>query len=506
MTRNHTMTAVYRTPPVLTIASTNPSSGVNITVTPNDLNGSGNGTTPFARTYNEFATVNLTAPATVGTSTFWKWQVNGVDYVQSHLATVTMNANHTATAIYVSGTPGPTPTPVPGAGAQPIAFVKPGSPSGGALDIFLGNVDGTNVVNLTDAQGEDTRPAWSPDGSKLAYTCLRQPDGSIGSPQRICVRNADGTGLTVLSNTLEEDFGPAWSRDGSQIAFATFSATFQSILSIMNADGTGRFPILLPGAANPDWSPTGSSLAFDTTNAIGIYDRFGNRVLFITNATGDSRPRYSPNGSKIVFQSSRDGQPEIYVMNTDGKEQTRLTNNPAWDTAPAWSPDGTKILFTSLRDDVMKPSLYVMNADGSGQTRVTTGSDGVWRLVPTAPVIFTEEGTDNAAAINSVTYMRAPFQILDKHNFSIDGHARITLFTSPLGILAPPAPDAFMLSVRANGINLPIERVGNMGGVAGMNGSYIIVRLPDGLPTGNLSLTITLRGFTSAPTILPIRP
>lgn len=507
-TTNITMTAIYATPPVLTVNSTNPNSGVNIAVLPNDKNGAGNGTTPFTRTYDLNSTVNLTAPATVGSSTFWKWQIDGVDYVPHQLATVTMNAAHTATAVYITVTPTPTPTPVPGAGTQPIAFVKPISSTPNApLDIFLTHTDGTNVVNLTDVAGDDFRPAWSPDGSRLAYTCLRQPDGSLGSPQRICVRNADGTGFAVLSNTFAEDFGPAWSRDGTQIAFTTFSTNSQSMISIMNADGTGRFPIaIFSGAANPDWSPDGWSLVFDVGNSIWTYNRLTQTGLRLTNATGDLRPRYSPDGSKIVFQSNRDGQYEIYVMNTDGTGQTRLTNNAAWDTAPAWSPDGTKILFTSLRDGAMSPALYVMNANGSNQTRVTAGSDGVWRQLPAAPVVYTETGTGDAAAINSVTFVRGPFRILDPNNFSLDGHTRVMLFTSNLALNSPPVPPASTLSVKANGIELPVEKVGPLTGVSGLTGSYIIVRLPDGLPSGNLSLTITLRGLTSSATILRIGP
>jgi Tol biopolymer transport system component len=310
----------------------------------------------------------------------------------------------------------------------------------------------------------------------------------------------------VLSNTLAEDFGPAWSRDGSQIAFTSFPG-FQAVLTIMNADGTGRFPIAsFSGAANPDWSPDNWTLVFEHVHSIWTFNRLTQTGLRLTNTTVDSQPRYSPNGSKIVFQSTRDGQSEIYVMNSDGTGQTRLTNNPAWDSAPAWSPDGTKILFTSLRDGPMSPALYLMNADGSGQTRVTDGTDGVWRSIPTAPVIFTEDGSGNAAAFNSVTFVRGPFRILDSHNFSLDGHARLTIFTSSLGITSPPIPQVSTLSVQANGVNLPVENVGPLTGASGLTGSYIIVRLPDGLPTGNLSLTITVRGVTSGAAILPIVP
>ncbi len=145
-----------------------------------------------------------------------------------------------------------------------------------------------------------------------------------------------------------------------------------------------------------------------------------------------------------------------------------------------------------------------MNADGSNQTRVMAGGDGVWRSTPATPVMFTEEGTNNAAAVNSVTLIRGPFQVLDRHNFSIDGHARLTLFTANLNIITGGFPPPSTLSVQANGIDLPVERYGQVTGVPNMD--YIIVRLPDGLPSGNLSLTITLRGVPSAPTILPIAP
>ena len=101
----------------------------------------------------------------------------------------------------------------------------------------------------------------------------------------------------------------------------------------------------------------------------------------ITNSTAnDTFPAWSPDGTKIAFQSDRDGNTNIYVMNTDGTGQVSLTNSPANDSSSTWSPDGTKIAFQSDRDG--NSEIYVMNFDGSGQSRLTnnaaTDGDPAW--------------------------------------------------------------------------------------------------------------------------------
>jgi len=98
----HTMTAVYVTPRALTVASSNPSSGVSITVSPNDIGGFGNGNTQFTRTYDDSTNVSLTAPATSGGNNFQKWQRDGVDVTTNAVTNVTMDAAHTMTAVYVT--------------------------------------------------------------------------------------------------------------------------------------------------------------------------------------------------------------------------------------------------------------------------------------------------------------------------------------------------------------------------------------------------------------------
>ena len=114
---------------------------------------------------------------------------------------------------------------------------------------------------------------------------------------------------------------------------------------------------------------------------------------------------------------------------------------------------------------------------------------------PSALVIFVEQGTVNqAVALDSVTLVRGPFRILTDHNFSGDHHTRVIIFTSPLGLTQP---NSSVLSVTAGGISLTVENVGPVTGVAGLNGSFIVVRLPDNLPSGDLPLLVALNGVSS---------
>jgi tricorn protease-like protein len=91
-------------------------------------------------------------------------------------------------------------------------------------------------------------------------------------------------------------------------------------------------------------------------------------VLFLLLVAGQLAAATKVVNAKIAFNSNRDGNEEIYVMNADGTGQTRLTNDAASDFLPAWSPDGSKIAFNKGFD------IFVMNADGSAQTRLTSSA------------------------------------------------------------------------------------------------------------------------------------
>jgi len=131
-------------------------------------------------------------------------------------------------------------------------------------------------------------------------------------------------------------------------------------------------------AASPTPTPTPCGKIAFVSNRDGNYEIYvmdadgSNQTRLTNNSANDLEPSFSADGSKIAFVSDRDGNDEIYVMNADGSNQTRLTNNTATDFFPSFSADGSKIAFASNRD--LNSEIYVMNADGSNQTRLTNNS------------------------------------------------------------------------------------------------------------------------------------
>ena len=157
----------------------------------------------------------------------------------------------------------------------------------------------------------------------------------------------------------------------------------------------------------------GPKIVFGSARNGGNHDVFSmdldgtNQTRLTTSAAYDDEPKWSPDSSKIAFISDRDGNFEIYTMDANGGAQTRITNNPAADGFPAWSPDGTKIAF--VRGDLRNPStfeIYVMNANGSSQTRLT--NDGAIDGVPA----WSPDGT-------KIVFMSGGSSVFDPNSFEI---------------------------------------------------------------------------------------
>jgi Tol biopolymer transport system component len=184
-----------------------------------------------------------------------------------------------------------------------------------------------------------------------------------------------------------QDLAPTWSPDGRQIAFVTHRDRDTAIY-LMNTDGTNqrRLTINLAYAHWPDWCSNGK-IIFNDLDGIASINPDGTGFTRIINDASADQSSCSPDGSKISFETNRDGNWEVYTANIDGSNQRNLTNNLATDGQPAWSPDGTKILFMS---DLSTPGqeleldLYSINLDGTENQRLTSAPgrelDASWSL------------------------------------------------------------------------------------------------------------------------------
>jgi Ca2+-binding RTX toxin-like protein len=159
----------------------------------------------------------------------------------------------------------------------------------------------------------------------------------------------------------------------------------------MNADGSGQVDLTPNSAAQdsaPAWSPDGSKIIFNTNRDAGDFEIYsinpdGSSPTRLTNSPGeDSGANWSPDGRQIVFQSRRTGNLEIFRMNADGSNPVQLTHNDgggngfvSFDAFPTWSPDGTQIAFTSGRDG-NGLELYTMSAVDGSEVRQLTFDTG----------------------------------------------------------------------------------------------------------------------------------
>jgi TolB protein len=262
----------------------------------------------------------------------------------------------------------------PGIASTQIAFIR--GPVG-AKELWVMDYDGANQHQLTSLHSVALTPRWSPDASRIAFTCF-VPNNGVTSAQ-ICMYSFDAGKLVSFARYRGTNNSPTWSPDGSQVMF---SSSMQGNPALYVSDASGNRPVRVTFSNNgadtsPAWNPrTGQSVLF-------VSDRAGVPQLYLMNADGTGTqklelpdmgyvidPAWSPNGQLMAFSWRRpSGNYDLYLMDVASRQIRELTRDSGRNERPSWAPDGRHIVFESTRGGTRQ--IWTMLADGTSPHQLT---------------------------------------------------------------------------------------------------------------------------------------
>lgn len=217
--------------------------------------------------------------------------------------------------------------------------------NGGPAHLALMNADGTDRRALSSGQFDESAPACTRDGSRIAFDTNR--DGNF----EIYTMNVDGSNQHRVTSDEAADLAPTWSPDGTQIAFMSDRAARGVFdLYLMAADGQQVRRLTTSSASMPQFSPDGRALAFESRQDAFVLDIGSLTIHRVGRTPGIRRhPTWSPDGTRLAFAGEQNGKAELMASTIDGQSEQLLASLSNASVAdPQWSPDGRNVAFVAI--------------------------------------------------------------------------------------------------------------------------------------------------------------